>query len=70
MQAYSESVSGLKRLRNDPQANTMACLIGVRGILSGYLLSSFGFFLIKHLIDVYRIRETIVILQSNLVRRI
>ena len=31
MQAYSESVSGLKRLRNDPQANTIACLIGVRG---------------------------------------
>ena len=27
----SESASGLKRLRNDPQANTIACLIGVRG---------------------------------------
>ena len=25
MQAYSESVSGLKRLRNEPQANTIAC---------------------------------------------
>ena len=31
MQAYSESVSVLKRLRNDPQANAIACLIGVRG---------------------------------------
>ena len=30
MQVNSESVSGLKRLRNEPQANTIACLIGVR----------------------------------------
>ena len=38
---FSESASGLKRLRNDPQANTIACLIEVRGGGWGWVMKYF-----------------------------